>query len=48
MKNYMANKSFSRGREIYGAEASMAFIGNTEHPVPYMLKHSNLFDALPK
>ena len=48
MKNYMANKSFSRGKEIYGASASMAFIGNTEHPVPYMLKHSNLFDALPK
>jgi len=48
MKNYMANKSFSRGKEIYGAAASMAFIGNTEHPVPYMLKHSNLFDALPK
>lgn len=48
MKNYMANKSFSRGKEVYGAAASMAFIGNTEHPVPYMLKHSNLFDALPK
>ncbi|NMC60931.1 MAG: BREX system Lon protease-like protein BrxL, partial [Candidatus Methanofastidiosa archaeon] len=48
MKNYMANKTFSRGKEIYGAAASMAFIGNTEHPVPYMLKHSNLFDALPK
>lgn len=48
MKNYMANKSFSRGKEIYGAAASMAFIGNTEHPVPYMLKHSNLFEALPK
>jgi ATP-dependent Lon protease len=48
MKNYMANKSFSRGKEIYGADASLAFIGNTEHPVPYMLKHSNLFDALPK
>jgi ATP-dependent Lon protease len=47
MKNYMANKSFSRGKEIYGASASMAFIGNTDHPVPYMLKHSNLFDALP-
>jgi len=48
MKNYMANKSFSRGKEIYGAAASMAFIGNTDHPVPYMLKHSNLFDCLPK
>ena len=42
MKNYMANKSFSRGTEVYGASASMAFVGNTDHSVPYMLKHSNL------
>jgi ATP-dependent Lon protease len=48
MKNYMANKSFSRGKDVYGATASFAFIGNTEHSVPYMLKNSNLFDALPK
>ena len=48
MKNYMANKSFSRGREVYGANASMAFIGNTEHSVAYMLRHNNLFSALPK
>lgn len=48
MKNYMANKSFSRGTQVYGAAASMVFVGNTDHPVPYMLKHSNLFDALPK
>ncbi|EAR55874.1 hypothetical protein SKA34_16935 [Photobacterium sp. SKA34] len=48
MKNYMANKSFSRGVEMLGADASMAFIGNTEHSVPYMLKHSDLFDALPE
>lgn len=47
MKNYMANKSFSRGTQVYGAAASMAFVGNTEHSVPYMLQHSNLFDALP-
>ncbi|MEL7895837.1 BREX system Lon protease-like protein BrxL [Vreelandella neptunia] len=47
MKNYMANKSFSRGVETLGADASMAFVGNTEHSLPYMLKHSNLFDALP-
>jgi ATP-dependent Lon protease len=31
MKNYMANKSFSRGVETLGAEASMVFIGNTSH-----------------
>nr|WP_255158045.1 BREX system Lon protease-like protein BrxL [Siphonobacter sp. BAB-5385] len=48
MKNYMANKSFSRGTSVYGASASMVFVGNTDHTVNYMLKHSNLFDALPK
>ncbi|WP_348825564.1 BREX system Lon protease-like protein BrxL [Flavobacterium aestuarii] len=48
LKNYMANKSFSRGTQVYGASASMAFVGNTDHTVPYMLKHSDLFDALPK
>lgn len=48
MKNYMANKSFSRGTDVYQAEASMVFVGNTDHSVPYMMKHSHLFDALPK
>lgn len=47
MKNYMANKTFSRGVETLGAEASMAFVGNTSKSVPYMLKHSDLFDDLP-
>lgn len=47
LKNYMANKSFSRGTQVYQAEASMAYVGNTDHSVPYMLKHSDLFDALP-
>lgn len=48
MKNYMANKSFSRGVQPMGAEASMVFVGNTSHTVPYMLKHSDLFDELPE
>ncbi|QTR48789.1 BREX system Lon protease-like protein BrxL [Candidatus Thiothrix anitrata] len=48
MKNYMANKSFSRGVETLGADASMVFVGNTEHSLAYMLTHSNLFDALPE
>ncbi len=48
MKNYMANKSFSRGVETLGAEASMAFVGNTTHNVPYMLKHADLFCDLPE
>lgn len=48
MKNYMANKSFSRGTQVYGASASMVFVGNTDHSVPYMIRHSNLFDSLPR
>ena len=47
MKNYMANKTFSRGVETLGAEASMVFIGNTRHSVAHMLKHADLFDELP-
>lgn len=48
LKNYMANKSFSRGTQVYQAEASMVYVGNTDHSVPYMLRHTDLFDALPK
>ena len=47
MKNYMANKTFSRGINPMGAEASFAFVGNTQHNVPFMLKNSDLFEALP-
>tara|TARA_B110000208_G_scaffold186923_1_gene244223 strand:+ start:1045 stop:3129 length:2085 start_codon:yes stop_codon:yes gene_type:complete len=47
MKNYMANKTFSRGISPMGAEASFAFVGNTDHNVPFMLKNSDLFEALP-
>ena len=39
MKNYMANKTFSRGVNPMGAEASFAFVGNTDHNVPFMLKN---------
>ena len=48
MKNYMANKSFSRGRDVLNAEASMVFVGNTDRSVAYMLRHSDLFEALPE
>lgn len=47
MKNYMANRSFSRGIEQLTAEASMVFMGNTQKSVAYMLKHSHFFEALP-
>ena len=47
MKNYMANKSFSRGEESLWEEASMVFIGNTQQTLSSMLQHSNLFVDLP-
>src|SRR5680860_517121 len=48
LKNYMANRTFSRGTDVYSASASMVFVGNTDHSVSYMLKHNNLFEALPE
>lgn len=48
MQNYMANQSFNRGKETYQATASMAFVGNTKHTVPYMLKNSHLFESIPE
>lgn len=48
LKNYLANKTFSRGIEPLGAEASMVFVGNTQHTLPYMLKHTDLFNELPE
>lgn len=47
MKNYMANKTFSRGIESLGAEASMVFMGNTKKSVQHMMRYSHLFDPLP-
>ena len=47
MQNYMANQSFNRGKETYQATASLAFVGNTKHNVPYMLKNSHLFESIP-
>lgn len=47
LKNYMANKSFSRGVDTQSAEASMSFVGNTKHDIRYMLKHTDLFEELP-
>ncbi len=47
MQNYLANKSFNRGKGTHEASASMCFVGNTKHTVPYMLKNSNLFESIP-
>ena len=47
MQNYLANKSFNRGRNTHEAPASMAFVGNTKHNVDYMLRNSHLFESIP-
>jgi len=47
MKNYMANRTFSRGIEQLTVEASMVFMGNTQKSVAYMLKHSHFYEPLP-
>lgn len=48
LKNYLANKSFSRGDSTITAEASMVFVGNTTRTVPAMLTTADLFEALPE
>ncbi len=47
MQNYLANKSFNRGKATHEASASMSFVGNTKHTVRYMLKNSHLFESIP-
>lgn len=47
IQNYLANKSFNRGKGTHEASASMSFVGNTKHTVPYMLKNSHLFESIP-
>lgn len=48
MQNYLANKSFNRGKGTHESTTSMAFVGNTKHTVPYMLKISHLFESIPQ
>lgn len=47
MQDFLADQAFNRGKETYQATASMAFVGNTKHTVPFMLKNSNLFESIP-
>lgn len=47
MQNYLANKSFNRGKGTHESTASMSFVGNTKHTVAYMLKNSHLFESIP-
>ena len=47
IQNYAANKTYNRGKSQETSLASMTFVGNTKHNVPYMLKHSHLLEELP-
>ena len=47
MQNYLANKSFNRGKGTHEASTSMVFVGNTKHTVPFMLKNTHLFESIP-
>ncbi|MCO6024880.1 BREX system Lon protease-like protein BrxL [Prevotella cerevisiae] len=47
MQNYLANKSFNRGKATHEASASMVFVGNTKHTVPFMMRNSHLFESIP-
>lgn len=47
MQNYLANKSFNRGKGTHESTASMVFVGNTKHTVPYMLRNTHLFESVP-
>ena len=47
MQNYLANKSFNRGKATHEASASMSFVGNTKHTVSFMLRNSHLFESIP-
>ncbi len=48
MKGFMANGSFSRGKESINADASMVFVGNINGSVENLVKTSHLLSPFPK
>lgn len=48
MKGYMANGSFSRGKESINANASMVFVGNINGSIENMVRVSHLLSPFPK
>lgn len=48
MKGFMANGSFSRGKESVNADASMVFVGNINGSVENLVKTSHLLSSFPK
>jgi len=48
MKGFMANGSFSRGKESIHADASMVFVGNINGSIENLVKTSHLLSPFPK
>jgi ATP-dependent Lon protease len=48
MKGFMANGSFSRGKESINADASMVFVGNINGSIENLVKTSHLLVPFPK
>ncbi|MCK9174981.1 MAG: protease Lon-related BREX system protein BrxL [Desulforhopalus sp.] len=48
MKDFMASGSFSRGRDVISANASMVFVGNINQSVDSLVKTSHLFAPFPE
>lgn len=48
MKGYMANGSFSRGKESINANASMVFVGNINGSIENLVRVSHLLSPFPK
>lgn len=48
MKGFMANGSFSRGKESINADASMVFVGNINGSIENLVKTSHLLQPFPK
>lgn len=48
MKDFMASGSFSRGRDLINANASLVFVGNINQSVDTLVKTSHLFAPFPE
>ena len=48
MKGFMANGSFSRGKESVNADASMVFVGNINGSIECLVETSHLLNPFPK
>jgi ATP-dependent Lon protease len=48
MKDFMASGSFSRGRDLINANASMVFVGNINQSIESLVKTAHLFIPFPE